>query len=547
MNVEQLNVDLADALGKLKEALQCSSCYKHMETPVTLWSCDHVFCKRCIEHRTRCPICELPAWAEDQSTNRRLQNVSTLCFKLDCYLNNDNTLSGFIQPREHCITNCTTKCERESSVNTNQLRGVKETTHKRKTANSSTTNSSIKAKPKKISKQELGALTKSDPTNKENKPDSKLFTTPKLSIKRCMPKNSRGETPLHLAAMQGKIDLVISLLAKKADVNAKDNAGWTPLHEACNQGSTEIAEKLLDAGALIDVPGYENDTPLIDAVNNHKVGIVELLLRRGANVNLRNAGGKTALDLAQTVEMKNLLSAHIAQQSSKTAEAQLTVSRPNSINIFSNIDYTSNHLKRVKKFLDANILSNAIKCTHFIVSHSSELLSKRNLKYLQAMASGAWMLNEKWVDKCLELKKWTCEQSFLIKGAYEDIVSDGPLRSVTAKLKHLPRIFDGCHFFMYGSFSPPLPTKVQLIELIKVSGGQILSREPKHDSDLVQSCRKVPYHAVPDTPQYYFTYYIVYDPSQRYLPRSVHLGKVSTVSASWVLDCISQFVICNVT
>ena len=165
----------------------------------------------------------------------------------------------------------------------------------------------------------------------------------------------------------------------------------------------------------------------------------------------------------------------------------------------------------------------------------------RNLSYLQAMAAGAWILSESWVDKCLEMKKWISERSFLIKGAYDDQRLDGPLHSVAAKLKCFPRLFDGCHFFVYGNFSSPLPTKAQLVELLKMCGGQILSREPKYDSDIVQSCRKVPYHAIPDTPQYYYTYYIVYDPSQKYLPRPIHLGKVSTVPVSWVLDCISEF------
>lgn len=100
----------------------------------------------------------------------------------------------------------------------------------------------------------------------------------------------------------------------------------------------------------------------------------------------------------------------------------------------------------------------------------------------------------------------------------------------------------------------------------------MLSREPKHDSDRVQICTKVPYHSEKDTPQAFYTYYIVYDPihgihtypqaciigtyqSCKLLPfisatgkpiRFIRRGKVCTVPLSWLFDCVSQFMICDI-
>ena len=546
MNIEQLNADLINAVGNLKRALQCSSCSKQMKTPVTLWSCNHMFCLLCIQHQTRCPVCDMPAWAQDQTQNRRLKDISFLCNQLEghLYQANATTKQNEILDHPEASKSSTTKIDSRPNKEVTSV-VTKELSRKRKSRKTSIDSSTKLVKSKKAIKQETS--TKPDKAQMNNKPNSKSKSTPKITIKRCTPKNSRGETPLHLAAMQGKLEDVNSLLEQKADVNAKDHAGWTPLHEACHLGYLEIAEKLLDAGALIDVPGYENDTPLIDAVSTNKIDMVTFLLQRGANVNLRNSDGKTALDTAQSDAMRQILTEHLTQRCSVDSSVQLVASQLDNVCLFFENGYDSKKVKLMKKLLNASTSSNAAETTHFIVSDCHNLKIKRNLKYLQAMAAGSWILEGKWADKCLEAKKWLSEKNFLIKGAYEDQFMNGPLRSITAKSKFFPRLFDGCHFFLYGNFSSPLPTKAQLIDLLKLTGAQILSREPKHDSDLVQSCRKVPYHASPDTPQYYFTYYIVYDPSQKYLPRSVNLGKVATVSASWVLDCISQFRICHIS
>ena len=66
--------------------------------------------------------------------------------------------------------------------------------------------------------------------------------------------NKFGETPLHLAAKNGKFDQVKELIDEGVlDINAKDHAGWTPLHEAA-QYDGKI--RFIFQTKISDVVGY---------------------------------------------------------------------------------------------------------------------------------------------------------------------------------------------------------------------------------------------------------------------------------------------------
>jgi ankyrin repeat protein len=61
-------------------------------------------------------------------------------------------------------------------------------------------------------------------------------------------KNKWGETPLHIAAFKSRKDVAELLLAGKAEVNAKDNKDSTPLHAAKLKGNADLVELLRQHG-----------------------------------------------------------------------------------------------------------------------------------------------------------------------------------------------------------------------------------------------------------------------------------------------------------
>ncbi|KAJ8339920.1 hypothetical protein SKAU_G00345530 [Synaphobranchus kaupii] len=120
-------------------------------------------------------------------------------------------------------------------------------------------------------------------------------------------RNERGETRLHRAAIRGEARRLKELINEGADVNVKDFAGWTALHEACNRGYYDVAKQLLAAGAEVNTKGLDDDTPLHDASNNGHFKVVKLLLRYGGDPRQSNRRGETALKVANSPTMLNLL------------------------------------------------------------------------------------------------------------------------------------------------------------------------------------------------------------------------------------------------
>jgi hypothetical protein len=62
-------------------------------------------------------------------------------------------------------------------------------------------------------------------------------------------RDEHGRTPLMLAVMQGKLDVVRLLLNRGADPNIADSAGRTPLQQAKQENLREVAALLQRAGA----------------------------------------------------------------------------------------------------------------------------------------------------------------------------------------------------------------------------------------------------------------------------------------------------------
>ena len=104
----------------------------------------------------------------------------------------------------------------------------------------------------------------------------------------------REETPLHMAMYDGHREVAELLLAKGAEINAQSANGETPLHLASRKGHRELVELLLDHQALVDARDRQDTTPLQVAAAGGYKEIVQALLARGADPDARNKAGRNA-------------------------------------------------------------------------------------------------------------------------------------------------------------------------------------------------------------------------------------------------------------
>lgn len=86
-------------------------------------------------------------------------------------------------------------------------------------------------------------------------------------------------SPLHLAAFRGHKGAVAALAAIKSDVNLTDQNGRTPLDLAASQGHVECVSTLMDYGAQQDLAQPGNLLTAIHraAANGHSMCLQQLL------------------------------------------------------------------------------------------------------------------------------------------------------------------------------------------------------------------------------------------------------------------------------
>ncbi|XP_072770509.1 BRCA1-associated RING domain protein 1 [Nerophis lumbriciformis] len=351
-------------------------------------------------------------------------------------------------------------------------------------------------------------------------------------------KNHKGETPLHLAAIKGDVEAVQKLLEQGADPNLKDNAGWTPLHEACNLGHVAVVQVLLSSGALVNTPGYENDSPLHDAVRNGHMAVVKVLLQSGASQNVLNLHGKRPADCAVTQEMLDIL-----QEASKEATRANTsgnspaslpmaecVKQDGVVFLPSMLSLTDQcELSRLGQLLDGSISHTFTSSVSHVVVPEGPVPTTYST--LLGLLAGCWIVKYSWVEACLQAGRRMPER--------EHEAGEGPQRSRINRCSLLPPLFDGCFFFLLGSFKSL--RKEELAKLLREAGGQLLSRQPKPDSDVTQTLDSAAYHAMPGSDQALCTQYIIFDPQGQHKVNVLRRGKVWSAPSSWIIDCIAAF------
>ncbi|XP_049745631.1 ankyrin repeat and SAM domain-containing protein 1A isoform X7 [Elephas maximus indicus] len=108
-------------------------------------------------------------------------------------------------------------------------------------------------------------------------------------------RNNKFETPLDLAALYGRLEVVKMLLNAHPNLLSCNTKKHTPLHLAARNGHKAVVQVLLDAGMDSNYQ-TEKGSALHEAALFGKTDVVQILLAAGIDVNIKDNRGLTALD-----------------------------------------------------------------------------------------------------------------------------------------------------------------------------------------------------------------------------------------------------------
>ena len=120
--------------------------------------------------------------------------------------------------------------------------------------------------------------------------------------------DEEGWSPLHVAAMEGHLTVVQYLCEIDASVRKLTIAQESPLWVAVQFDRLEVVQYLCEHGVSnLDEADHLGRTALYIAVLMNRTQIVSLLLYYNASMNLRSASGQLPTDIANSVEMKQII------------------------------------------------------------------------------------------------------------------------------------------------------------------------------------------------------------------------------------------------
>ncbi|CAB1120382.1 unnamed protein product [Ectocarpus sp. CCAP 1310/34] len=125
-------------------------------------------------------------------------------------------------------------------------------------------------------------------------------------------RDGSGRTPLHWAAMTGRVDFALLLLESDAKLDAVDREQRTPLLSSSAFGATNSVRLLLEWGADCCKPSKGGLTPLHAAAAGGHAEAIKLLIDCGASVHARTDMGCNPRHVAERrghVDVARMLSA----------------------------------------------------------------------------------------------------------------------------------------------------------------------------------------------------------------------------------------------
>jgi hypothetical protein len=110
---------------------------------------------------------------------------------------------------------------------------------------------------------------------------------------------SHGWTLLHLAAKQGRIDIVKYVMSKVLNINPKDNYGHTPLHFAAGEGKLDVVKYIMEKLEVKSPKDNKGRTPLHNAACNGNLIVFKYIVENVDEKNPKDNDSNTPLDLAR--------------------------------------------------------------------------------------------------------------------------------------------------------------------------------------------------------------------------------------------------------
>ena len=124
---------------------------------------------------------------------------------------------------------------------------------------------------------------------------------------------TQEERNLRRAAEENRFDIASALIARRYEVNGRDDVEQTPLHKAVDGNSFDVAQLLIEHGAEVDAKTVTGSTSLHYAAWSNFLDVAQLLIKHGANVDAKTDLGNSALHFAakqQFLGMTQLLIGH---------------------------------------------------------------------------------------------------------------------------------------------------------------------------------------------------------------------------------------------
>ena len=109
------------------------------------------------------------------------------------------------------------------------------------------------------------------------------------------PRSYGSVTPLHIAALAGKVKMVTSLVKNGADLYKQTTLGDTPVFEACFEGHLSVVKYLVEAGADLSISNNRKTSCLMIASYADNSDVIKYLIEQRMDVNVADVEGRNAM------------------------------------------------------------------------------------------------------------------------------------------------------------------------------------------------------------------------------------------------------------